>query len=105
MIRHILLITFIDEVPLETIRQIRDAFLHIPQLVEGVESVEWGINNSPEDKNAGYTHCVLMTFLDEKARQHYLPHPSHEALQSILLPVLNNIIVLDYSRPPNELST
>lgn len=105
MIRHILLIKFIDEASLETIGQICDAFLHIPQLLEGVESVEWGINNSPEDKNAGYTHCVMMTFLDEQARQRYLPHPNHEALKSILLPVLKKIIVLDYSLPPNKLST
>lgn len=96
MIRHILLITFTADASPEAISQVREAFLLIPAHVEGVQAVEWGINDSPEGKNAGFTHCVLMTFQDEQARQRYLPHPRHEALKAIFRPVLSNIIVLDY---------
>lgn len=96
MIRHILLITFTVDASPEAISQVREAFLLIPAHIEGVQAVEWGINDSPEGKNAGFTHCVLMTFQDEQARQRYLPHPKHEALKAIFRPVLNNIIVLDY---------
>ncbi|WP_323078440.1 Dabb family protein, partial [Aeromonas hydrophila] len=43
------------------------------------------------------THSVLMTFADEAARQRYLPHPDHDALKAIFRPVLERIIVLDYT--------
>ncbi|MGL4507727.1 MAG: Dabb family protein, partial [Aeromonas sobria] len=45
----------------------------------------------------GFTHSVLMTFADEAARQRYLPHPDHDALKAIFRPVLERIIVLDYT--------
>ncbi len=86
MIRHILFITFTDSALPEQIQAVRTAFLQIPDRIEGVTNVEWGTNDSPEEKNAGFSHCVLMTFADEAARQRYLPHPSHEALKSIFRP-------------------
>ena len=39
----------------------------------------------------------LMTFTDEAARQRYLPHSEHDALKAIFRPVLERIIVLDYT--------
>lgn len=97
MIRHILFITFNDDALPSEIDVVRGFFLHIPLLVNGVTRVEWGINDSPENINAGYTHCVLMTFADEAARQHYLPHPVHLALKSTFYSILRDIIAFDYS--------
>lgn len=96
MIRHILFIRFHSSAAQQQIDAVRHAFLNIPQQVEGVLSVEWGQNDSPEGNNAGFTHCVLMTFKDEAARSRYLPHPAHDALKAIFKPVLRDIIVLDY---------
>lgn len=104
MIRHILFITLTDYASPEQINAVRQAFLHIPQQVEGVISVEWGTNDSPEAKNAGYTHCVLMTFADETTRQRYLPHPAHDALKSIFRPVLQDIVVLDFTLAPENVA-
>ncbi|WP_373224945.1 Dabb family protein [Enterobacter cloacae complex sp. ESBL7] len=100
MIRHILLITFTDSAQPEQIQAVRQAFLQIPDRIEGVTNVEWGINNSPEGKNSGFTHCVLMTFADEAARKRYLPHPAHDDLKTIFRPILREIIVLDYTMEP-----
>ncbi|MGJ3448416.1 Dabb family protein [Enterobacter sp. PTB] len=100
MIRHILFITFTDSALPEQILAVRSAFLPILDRVEGITGVEWGVNDSPEGKNAGYTHCVLMTFADEAARQRYLPYPSHDDLKTIFRPILQNIIVLDYTLAP-----
>lgn len=58
---------------LTQVQAVRRAFLQIASQVEGVVSVEWGANNSPEGKNAGFTHCVLMSFENEAARRRYLP--------------------------------
>lgn len=97
MVRHILLIRFNPQAGAQAIDAVKEAFDAIPSKIEGVESVEWGENDSPENKNKGFTHCVLMTFTDDAARNRYLPHPAHEALVAIFRPTLEDIIVFDYS--------
>ena len=97
MIRHILLIRFKDASLLSEIEKLKGLFESMPEKVEGVVSVEWGINDSPEGKNKGYTHSVLMTFVDEAGRQNYLPHAEHEALKHVFIPLLEDIVVFDYS--------
>jgi hypothetical protein len=84
----------------DDIDAVRDAFLRIPHQIRGVSRVEWGVNDSPEALSAGFTHCVLMTFENERARQRYLPHPAHRALQARLRPVLQQIMVLDFTPQP-----
>ena len=69
MIRHILLITFKPDALPADIAAVRATFLAIPAKVSGVTAVEWGENDSPEGRNDGFTHSVLMTFADEAARQ------------------------------------
>jgi hypothetical protein len=78
------------------IEYIKVLFESMPQKIKGVISVEWGVNDSPEHINKGYTHSVLMTFVNEEARQVYLPHPEHEALKKVFSPLLEDIIVFDY---------
>lgn len=97
MIRHILLIKFKETSMLSEIEKLKGLFESMPERVEGVVSVEWGINDSPEGKNKGYTHSVLMTFADEAGRQNYLPHAEHEALKQVFRPLLEDIVVFDYS--------
>lgn len=96
MIRHLLLIKFDPDVSTGAITRVEKAFLHIPETVGGILNVEWGINISAENKNAGFTHCVQMTFLNNAALQHYLPHPEHKKLKAIFRPLIRDIIVLDY---------
>lgn len=96
MIRHILLIKFKDCSEASDIKTLKKLFESMPEKVEGVVSVEWGVNNSPEGKNEGYTHSVLMTFADENGRRNYLPHPEHDALKEVFQPLLEDIIVFDY---------
>ncbi|WP_111641828.1 Dabb family protein [Marinimicrobium alkaliphilum] len=97
MIRHILLIKFNSQATAEKLKDLRALFESMPDAVSGVESVEWGLNDSPEGKNQGYTHAVVMNFTDESARQAYLPHPAHDALKAVFIPLLDDIIVFDYT--------
>ncbi|MCQ8866842.1 Dabb family protein [Vibrio splendidus] len=97
MIRHILLIKFKENAEASEVQKLKMLFEAMPNKVEGVTSVEWGLNDSPENKNQGYTHSVLMTFADEEARQNYLPHPEHDELKDVFRPLLEDIIVFDYS--------
>ncbi len=97
MIRHTLLIKFKETVTPLQIGEIAQLFAATPKKIAGVVAVEWGVNDSPEGKNNGYTHSVLMTFADEAGRQHYLPHPEHDALKQAFIPLLDDIIVFDYT--------
>ena len=97
MIRHILLIQFKDDTNPLQVEELKQSFLSMPNTIDGVGHVEWGLNNSPEGKNKHYTHCVMMTFSDEAGRQRYLPHPAHDALKNIFRPILEDIIVFDYT--------
>ncbi|HAK8512822.1 TPA: Dabb family protein [Salmonella enterica subsp. enterica serovar Potsdam] len=96
MIRHILLMKFNDDTLSEQLCKIKESFLSLTDKISGVVSVEWGENDSPEEKNAGFTHCVIMTFRDEPTRRGYLHHPEHIALKKIFRPHLKDIIVFDY---------
>ncbi|WP_447076960.1 Dabb family protein [Vibrio alginolyticus] len=97
MIRHILLVRFNQSVELSEINRLKDIFASLPSKIEGVLSVEWGENDSPEGKNQGYTHSVLMTFVDDKGRQNYLYHPEHDALKKVFRPLLDEIVVFDFT--------
>lgn len=97
MIRHILLIKFKSSTDTAQITAIKALFEAMPQKIEGVAAVEWGVNDSPEGLNKNFHYSVLMTFVDEAARARYLPHPEHEALKQEFVPLLDDIIVFDYS--------
>ncbi|MNL78493.1 Stress responsive A/B Barrel Domain protein [compost metagenome] len=53
MIRHILFITFTNAATPADILVVKRAFLQIPQRVEGVTDVEWGINDSLRERVPG----------------------------------------------------
>ncbi|HCH5588626.1 TPA: Dabb family protein [Vibrio parahaemolyticus] len=97
MIRHILLLRFNQSAELPEINRLKDVFTSLPNKIEGVLSVEWGENDSPEGKNQGYTHSVLMTFVDDKGRENYLYHPEHDALKKVFRPLLDDIVVFDFT--------
>ncbi|MDO6683998.1 MULTISPECIES: Dabb family protein [unclassified Agarivorans] len=97
MIRHILLFKFKAHASKADIETAQQDFLTIPSKIEGVVEVEWGANNSPEDLNKDYEYSVVMTFANEAARQRYLPHPDHDLLKQHFVPLLEDIIVFDYS--------
>lgn len=97
MIRHILLVRFKSTASSESTESVKEGFHSIATKMDGIDSVEWGENNSPEEKNQGFTHCILITFVDEAARDYYLPHPEHLALIDIFRPTIDDIIVFDYS--------
>ena len=95
-LRHIVLFKFNEDATQDEIKKIEDAFIALPSKIAVVEDFEWGLNNSPEGLNKGFTHCFYVTFNSEKARDLYLPHPEHQAFVAILKPKLADVLVLDY---------
>ena len=66
------------------------------RLKSEIKGYEWGLNNSPEGLEKGFTHCFFLSFESEEDRATYLPHPDHKAFGAVLRPHLDDVLVLDY---------
>ncbi len=95
-LRHVVLFKFKPDTPPDTIRKIEEAFNSLPGEIPEIRGYEWGINNSPEGADKGFTHCYLLTFSSEEDRAVYLPHPKHKAFGALLSPWLEDVLVVDY---------
>ena len=96
-IRHIVCLKFKPEITNESILKVEKKFPALQQSISGIISIEWGLNNSPEGLNKGFSHCFTVTFENETARATYLPHPAHQAFVEILKPLLDDVFVIDYN--------
>lgn len=96
ILRHVVLFKFKEGTSAENIKQVEDAFVGLKTKIPGIVSLEWGLNNSPEGLNKGFTHCFFLSFHSEADRDAYLPHPDHKAFGELLGPVLEDVLVVDY---------
>ena len=96
LLKHIVLFKFKESASPEDVKKVEDAFRALPAKVNEVKGFEWGLNNSPENLNDGFTHCFQVTFTSEKDRDVYLPHPAHKAFVEVLKPYLEKALVVDY---------
>ena len=81
--------------PSEMVRA-EQAFTALPQKIEQIRDFEWGLNNSPEHLNKGFSHGFLLTFDSEEDRDIYLPHPDHKDFGELIAPLIEDVLVLDY---------
>ena len=95
-LRHVVLFKFKDTTTPADIKKVEAAFEVLPSQITEIKDFEWGLNNSPEDINKGFTHCFFLTFDSEEGRAVYLPHPAHKAFGEVLSPHLEDVLVLDY---------
>jgi len=96
LLRHVVLFTFGDNAAPADVERIRAAFCRLPSAITTIVDFEWGLNNSPEQINHGFTHCFLLTFGSEQDRNDYLVHPAHQAFVAGLQPHLAKALVVDY---------
>jgi hypothetical protein len=95
-LRHVVLFSFKTASSVSDIKKIEDAFAALPSRISEIKGFEWGLNNSPENLNQGFTHCFLVSFDSEKQRDIYLPHPAHKEFVQLLGPHLDKVLVFDY---------
>lgn len=95
-LRHVVLFKFLDDTSDADIKKVEDAFRLLPSRIETIVDFEFGVNNSPEGLNDGFTHCFFVTFRDEAGRAVYLPHAAHKAFVGVLKPHLDKVLVIDY---------
>ena len=96
LLRHVVLFNFTESATDEIVKKIEQEFAALPKEISEINSFEWGINNSPEGLDKGLTHCFLVTFLSEKDRAIYLPHPAHQKFVKLIGPYVEDVTVVDY---------
>jgi hypothetical protein len=101
MIRHIVLMKCKPEASEEEIEQVFAALAELKESIPGIVAFEAGENNSPEGVARGYTHAFTMDFVDEQARDTYLPHPEHEKVKIMIRRIRDespeSVLVVDFS--------
>jgi hypothetical protein len=95
-LKHAVFFKFKEDASAEDIKKVEDAFAALPSKIDSIKAFEWGINNSPEKHDDGFTHCFMVTFGSEEGRAAYLPHQDHLAFVEVLKPVRDKVRVLDF---------
>ena len=83
-VRHIVIFKYKTGTTPEQINEVTEAFRALQKKIPGITAFEDGVNNSPENKNQGFTHVYTVTFESEAARNAYLPHPEHRKFGQLL---------------------
>ena len=96
LLRHVVLFRFKEGTSAEEIRGIENAFCALPSQIDTIYDFEWGTDVSVENRQKGFTHCFVVTFLSEADRSEYLPHPAHQEFGTLLKPHLGDVLVIDY---------
>ena len=95
-LRHVVLFKFKESATPQDISGVEKAFNELPGKIPQIRDFEWGLNNSPEGLDKGFTHCFFLTFADAAGRDAYLPHPDHKAFGQVVGPHLDKVLVVDY---------
>lgn len=97
-IKHVVVFKYKETATSAQIEEVTAAFKALKTKIPGIITFEYGINNSPENLNKGFTHVYLLTFKDAAARDAYLPHPEHKKFGELLgrLGVLDEPFVVDF---------
>lgn len=95
-LKHAVFFKFKDDAPAAEVKKVEDAFAALPSKIDTIKQFEWGLNNSPEKHDHGFTHCFMVTFDSDAGREAYLPHEDHLAFVEVLKPVLDKVRVLDF---------
>ena len=96
MVKHIVLLKMKPGTSGETVKRIFDALAALKGKIDGIEDFVWGAYSSDEGLNKGFTHGFIMTFRDARSRDEYLPHPEHEKVKEMILPVVDDVLAFDF---------
>ena len=95
-LRHVVIFKFKDSSTAGDVKKVSETFAALYGKVPQIKSFAWGINNSPEKFNEGFTHCFILTFSSEKDLADYQLNPAHVEFQKVLKPHMEKVFVVDY---------
>jgi hypothetical protein len=100
-VRHVVHFKFKKEATPEQIENLCKEFAALPPKIREIESFEWGTNSSPEGLDKGFKHCWVIGFKSAKDRDVYLKHPAHQAFVGMAKPILDDVMVVDFTPEKN----
>ena len=97
-LRHIVVFKYKPTATQEQISEVNREFGKLKDRIPGIIDFEYGVNDSPEGLDQGFTHVYLLTFESPEARDTYLPHPRHAEFGEFLggMDILEEVFVVDY---------
>lgn len=100
MVHHLVLFRFRADLPDGAMASVFAELRALQARIDGITGFSGGADCSSEGLTKGYTHGFCMSFQDEAARDAYLPHPEHQRVVELLLPMLedgmNGVLSFDY---------
>jgi len=95
VLKHIVALKFKENVSKEKRQQAIQNFRELEGEIPEILAFEGGEEISVGDLAKGFTHCFILTFKNEAARDTYLPHPAHMRVAKQNKPMLSDLLVVD----------
>lgn len=96
-LRHVVIFKFKETSSKAAVDSVVNSFMGLAKKIPVIKSMEWGLNDSPENFHQGFTHCFVLTFSNKKDRDEvYQKHPAHMEFQKLLGPHMEKVFVVDY---------
>lgn len=97
-LRHVVIFKFKETSSKAAVDSVVNSFMGLAKKIPVIKSMEWGLNDSPENFHQGFTHCFVLTFSSKKDRDEvYQKHPAHMEFQKVLGPHMEKVFVVDYA--------
>ncbi|MFY0600871.1 MAG: Dabb family protein [Cyclobacteriaceae bacterium] len=96
VLRHVVCFKFKEGTTDQQIKGIVEEFKSLKTKISAIHKFEWGINNSKEGFDKGFTHCFTLTFKSAADFEAYVPHKDHQAFASNVGEVVEDVFVVDY---------
>lgn len=95
-LKHVVLFKFKEGTSEQQLAEIIAGYKALPGKIDVMQHFEWGKDVSVENLHQGFTHCFITTFEDASGRDAYIPHQAHQDYVKVLLPHLDQLLVLDF---------
>ena len=95
VLKHVVCFQFKEEVSEEKKVQAIQIFWKLKDQIPQIKKFEGGENISASGLDKGFSHCFILSFENEAARDIYLPHPAHVKVVEENKPLFSDLMVVD----------
>jgi len=100
---HLVFFKYKDSTGEEMKKKVADEFAGLTRKVPGLLQFQSGPSITPEKFEKGFNGFWL-TFINERTRNDYINHPAHKEFGRLVGPILDEVLVLDFTVRPSTRS-
>lgn len=100
-VHHLVFFQFKSDTTAAKIAEIEKGFSELPMKIPGTLRYQAGQELNGGPRSQGMTHGYVLTFLNQDARDDYLPHPAHGAFVDLVKEHLEGVVVVDFTVRPS----